>query len=384
MALAARRLARRRSFAPHRDISTLILLRHGTSEWNGAEARFSGWCDIPLTVRGRVEAVAAGQLLRARGFPARRIDVAFASELQRAHETCELALASMAGHCQHTWSTDRIQRDRRLNERHYGALQGWKKNDPELVDGFGADALLGWKRSMHARPPALDCKHPEWRPPPAPTSESLADCQARVLECFEDLVKPRLFASPTQTVLLVAHSNTLRALMAAIDGVEDDLVPKLHVPNSVPILYRFDPSTRTPISVKLGAGSGGSHARWMLSPENHAQVHNALQSGGLLTRAWFESLDVDRRGKLTVAEIDAGLQAYLKDSALTDDGRVDCVVTAVAKKIVRDAWSEAQRPSDVTITLREFEAKANAACSQLPSRQDLLHEDDIAWGPRWD
>ena len=180
MALAARRLARRRSFAQHRDISTLILLRHGTSEWNGAEARFSGWCDIPLTVRGRVEAVAAGQLLRARGFPAQRIDVAFASELQRAHETCELALASMAGHCQHTWSTDRIQRDRRLNERHYGALQGHFKDDPDLVAGFGIPKLREWKRSMHGTPPALDERHAHYQPPPAPLTESLADVRVEI------------------------------------------------------------------------------------------------------------------------------------------------------------------------------------------------------------
>ncbi|KAH8054662.1 hypothetical protein JL722_8601 [Aureococcus anophagefferens] len=329
MALAAR-LARRRSFAQHRDISTLILLRHGTSEWNGAEARFSGWCDIPLTVRGRVEAVAAGQLLRARGFPARRIDVAFASELQRAHETCELALASMAGHCQHTWSTDRIQRDRRLNERHYGALQGH----------FRATGL------------GRGLRHPE-----APG----ADCQRRVLDCFEDLVKPALFESANRAVLLVAHSNTLRALMAAIDEVPDDDVPALHVPNSVPILYRFDVDRRAPVSVKLCKGSGTqSHARWMLTPENHAQVHDALESGGLLTRAFFESVDVKRNGAVSVRELDLSLTAYLKEAELGNN-RIDCAVTAVAKKIVRE------RDSTITpATSREVAAAAAA----LPKRDD--------------
>ncbi|KAK7250299.1 heme binding protein [Aureococcus anophagefferens] len=269
MALAARRLARRRSFAQHRDISTLILLRHGTSEWNGAEARFSGWCDIPLTVRGRVEAVAAGQLLRARWASQRRIAPRSRSpELQRAHETCELALASMAGHCQHTWSTDRIQRDRRLNERHYGAA-GPLQGRPDLVAGFGIPKLREWKRSMHGTPPAR--------------TASVA-----CLDCFEDLVKPALFESANRAVLLVAHSNTLRALMAAIDEVPDDDVPALHVPNSVPILYRFGVDRRAPVSVKLCKGSGTqSHARWMLTPENHAQVHDALESGGLLTRAFL-------------------------------------------------------------------------------------------------
>ena len=109
--------------------STLVLLRHGQSTWNGHDARFTGWCDVPLTVKGRVEAVAAGQLLRSRGFRAAKVDVAFTSELQRAHETCELALASMAGHEQDTWSPARIRRDARLNERHYALVfwgNGWR------------------------------------------------------------------------------------------------------------------------------------------------------------------------------------------------------------------------------------------------------------------
>ena len=159
-------------------ISTLILLRHGESIWNGApETRFTGWCDVPLTVKGRVEAVGAGQLLRSRGFRAANIDVAFTSELQRAHETCELALASMAGHEQDTWSSERIRRDARLNERHYGAVQGLYKDDPELRAAYGDEEIRRWRRSMLARPPPLDETHPEWRPPPAPLTESLADCQ---------------------------------------------------------------------------------------------------------------------------------------------------------------------------------------------------------------
>ena len=158
-------------------IATLILLRHGQSEWNGPEARFTGWCDVPLTVKGRVEAVSVGQLLRSRGFRAARVDVAFTSELQRAHESCELALASMAGHEQNTWSSERIRRDARLNERHYGAVQGLYKDDPELRAAYGDEEIRRWRRSMLARPPPLDETHPEWRPPPAPLTESLADCQ---------------------------------------------------------------------------------------------------------------------------------------------------------------------------------------------------------------
>ena len=92
-------------------VATLILIRHGQSVWNSEPSRFTGWCDVPLTVKGRVEAVSVGQLLRSRGFRAENVDVAFTSELQRAHETCELALASMAGHEQDTWSPERIRRD---------------------------------------------------------------------------------------------------------------------------------------------------------------------------------------------------------------------------------------------------------------------------------
>ena len=157
--------------------SNLFLLRHGQSVWNSEPARFTGWCDVPLTVKGRVEAVSVGQLLRSRGFRAANVDVAFTSELQRAHETCELALASMAGHEQDTWSSERIRRDARLNERHYGAVQGLYKDDPELRAAYGDEEIRRWRRSMLARPPPLDETHPEWRPPPAPLTESLADCQ---------------------------------------------------------------------------------------------------------------------------------------------------------------------------------------------------------------
>ena len=174
-------------------ISTLILLRHGQSIWNGENPRFTGWCDVPLTVKGRVEAVGAGQLLRSRGFRAANVDVAFTSELQRAHETCELALASMAGHRQDTWSPERIRRDARLNERHYGAVQGYRKDDAGLLAAHGEESIRGWRRSMHGKPPPLDADHPEWRPPPVPTGESLADCQRRVLECFRESISPTLF-----------------------------------------------------------------------------------------------------------------------------------------------------------------------------------------------
>lgn len=262
-----------------RDVSTLILLRHGQSQWNNPNPRFTGWVDVPLTVKGRVEAVAAGQLLRTRGLTAKRIDVAFTSELQRAHETCELALASMAGPDQHTWSSERIRRLEGLNERHYGIVQGEFKNDPAVIEKYGEETVQSWRRSLRDKPPPLAESHPYWRPPPAPTTESLLDCQKRVVKAFNDHIAPALFDEeelPTppdhRAVVVVAHSNTIRSLMAAFDEVPDELVPKLYVPNSVPILYRFDCTTRMPVSTKLQSSAGGSHARWILSAENHREV----------------------------------------------------------------------------------------------------------------
>ena len=358
--------------AHRRDVSTLILLRHGLSVWNGADARFTGWCDVPLTVKGRVEAVGAGQLLRERGFPAKRVDVAFTSDLERAHETCELALASMAGAQQDTWHSDRIRRDTRLNERHYGSLQGWTKADPDLVQGFGSDLLLSWRRTMHARPPPMTAQHPHYSAG-HPTTESLADCQERVVACWDARIAPALFEEghgEERTVLLAAHSNTLRALMASFDEVHETNVPQLHVPNSVPIIYRFDPATRKPVSKKLETASGGSHARWLLSASNHAQVQQALSSGGMLTRALFESLDVERKGRLTAAEFEAGIKALVADHA----EHVDCVVVGVAKKIARESVTP-----NCSVSLREFEELTANAVSELNAEAYIDYDAEHRW-----
>uniref|UniRef100_A0A7S1V3Z2 Phosphoglycerate mutase n=1 Tax=Grammatophora oceanica TaxID=210454 RepID=A0A7S1V3Z2_9STRA len=343
-----------------RAVSTLILLRHGQSQWNNPNPRFTGWVDIPLTVKGRVEAVGAGQLLRSRGFKASRVDVAFTSKLQRAHETCELALASMAGPHQHTWSSDRIRRLEGLNERHYGIVQGKKKNDPDVLNTYGNDTVRSWRRSLRGKPPPLDETHEHWMPPPAPTTESLLDCQRRVLGAFHDHIAPALFEEEglphhpdERAVVVVAHSNTIRSLMAAFDNVPDESVPKLHVPNSVPILYKFDTATRLPVSSKLQSAAGGSHARWLVSAENHREVRKAI-TGHTLIRGIFESLDIDNNRDLSAAEIDRGLREYLKE-----DEKLDCVTVAVAKKVARE-----MSPRE-TISLQSFEERALAAAQGL-------------------
>jgi 2,3-bisphosphoglycerate-dependent phosphoglycerate mutase len=374
------------------------LLRHGQSVWNGAEARFTGWADVSLTVKGRVEAVAAGQLLRSRGFSAKKIDVAFTSMLQRAYETCELSLASMAGPQQHTWSSARIRRCAGLNERHYGALQGELKDNPALVEKYGEDVMKDWRRTMDHAPPPLNAQHPHYLPPPAPTTESLEDCQRRALACFRDKIAPVLFGDEAlpplprsseqgsglvtsmnkpdeRVVMLVAHSNTIRALMAHFDNVPSDAVPKLHVPNSVPILYRFDSSTRLPISSQLQSAAGGSHARWVLSPDNHAQVKKALEPGGMLTRALFDactSASMAEGGQnhvLTMAELEAGLTALIKASDADAHGGVDNAVISVAKKVIRELYGCPVRGSTAAsdvITLAEFERRASTLTAELP------------------
>ena len=273
-----------------REVSTLILLRHGKSQWNNPHPRFTGWVDVPLTVKGRVEAVGAGQLLRSRGLSAERVDVAFTSQLQRAHETCELVLASMAGPDQHTWSSERIRRLTGLNERHYGIVQGEFKDDPAILEKYGHDTVQSWRRSLRDKPPPLDETHPHWLPPPAPTTESLLDCQKRVVAAFHEYIAPAMFDEedlPTppehRAVVVVAHSNTIRSLMAAFDEVPDELVPKLYVPNSVPILYRFNHVTRKPVSTKLQSSAGGSHARWILSAENHREVRKGELKSKILS-----------------------------------------------------------------------------------------------------
>ena len=205
---------------------------------------------------------------------------------------------------------------------------------------------------MDGKPPPITAAHPEWRPPPAPTSESLADCQRRVLECWHDRIAPALFdeldpsaggwtpRSANRTVAVVAHANTIRSLMAHFDEVPNEDVPNLHVPNSVPILYRFERSTRTLLSTKLQSAAGGSHARWLLSPENHASIRTAIQPGGMLTRAVLDAWDVTSKGVLTVADIERGVQAMLSDDVADMGYALLCVAKPVGEGVKIETVTE--------------------------------------------
>ena len=335
-----------------RASSRLILLRHGQSEWNGASgfgpARFTGWVDVALTPRGEAEAAAAGALLRSQA-PPMAVDAAFTSELRRAAKTAELCLPGAA-----------VARDARLNERHYGALQGVRKDDPGLLatplahstqtqKPLTASELEKIRRSMREAPPAMSASHPHYDAN-APPTESLADCQRRVLACFDERVAPAVRGG--RTVLVAAHANTLRALIAALDGVPDALVPKIFVPNAVPCVYALDGDSLAPLAPRLESSSGGSHARWLLSAENYERLAEKI-GVSTLARNIFEAWDANGDGVLDLDELRAGLAQITGDD--------DVAVAASAGAIL----AELDEDGDGTISLAEFEERAEQACRQF-------------------
>ena len=213
--------------------ATLILLRHGESTWN-RENRFTGWIDVPLSPAGEEEARRAGEQLSAGAPPP---DVLHTSVQQRAIRTAELALAA----CERPWLP--VRRSWRLNERHYGALQG--KNKKETAEQFGADQVKVWRRSYATRPPDLpldDPTHPRFDPRYAdlpvdalPAAESLADVVERMLPYWYDAIALDLTAG--RTVFVVAHGNSLRALVKHLDHVSDDDIVELNIPTGQPLVY---------------------------------------------------------------------------------------------------------------------------------------------------
>jgi len=214
----------------------LVLLRHGESEWN-RDNRFTGWTDVDLSERGRQEAHRAAQLLRERSFV---FDVAHTSVLKRAIHTLWIVLDDL----DMVWLP--VYRSWRLNERHYGALQGLNKQ--ETADQFGAKQVMVWRRSYAVRPPSLgpdDRRHPRFDPRYAhlssdelPATESLQDTLGRVLPYWHEVVAPELVSG--QKVLVAAHGNSLRALVKYLDAISDDEIPGLNIPTGVPLVYELD------------------------------------------------------------------------------------------------------------------------------------------------
>jgi len=211
----------------------LVLLRHGESVWN-RENRFTGWTDVDLSGAGVEEARAAGRLLREQGY---EFDQAFTSVLKRAVRTLWLALEEM----DRCWLP--VEKHWRLNERHYGALQGLNK--AETAAKFGEAQVLAWRRAYDTPPPALQAqdprhegKDPRYAGASVPLTECLKDTVARVLPYWNDTIAPAMRAG--RRVLVAAHGNSLRALIKHLDGVSDADIVGLNVPTGVPLVYELD------------------------------------------------------------------------------------------------------------------------------------------------
>lgn len=227
---------------------TLILLRHGQSIWN-LENLFTGWTDVGLTEQGETEARTAGQLMAEEGL---KPDIMFTSVLKRATETADLAL-EQAG-----WTDIPTERNWRLNERHYGDLQGLNKK--ETADKHGAEQVLMWRRSYDTRPPALerdDPRHPanddlysDVDPDDLPATECLADVVDRMLPYWFSDIVPELEAG--KTVLIVAHGNSLRALVKHLDDVSEEEIVGLNIPTGIPLVYELDDEMKPISSGYLG------------------------------------------------------------------------------------------------------------------------------------
>jgi 2,3-bisphosphoglycerate-dependent phosphoglycerate mutase len=218
----------------------LVLLRHGQSAWN-LENRFTGWTDIDLSPQGVQEATEAGRQLRADGFV---FDLAWTSVLKRAIRTLWIALDEL----DLMWIP--VTRSWRLNERHYGALQGLNKL--EMVERHGKEQVQVWRRSFDTPPPALgpdDPRHPRFDPRYAgvpvaelPGTESLKETIARFLPLWQGEIAPAIRAG--KRVLIAAHGNSLRALVKHLDGVSDEEITGLNIPTGIPLLYELDDELR--------------------------------------------------------------------------------------------------------------------------------------------
>ncbi len=215
---------------------TLILLRHGQSEWN-AENLFTGWVDVDLNQRGVDEAVRGAELMREGGLLP---DVHHTSLLRRAIRTSEIVLNGIDRH----WIP--VRRSWRLNERHYGALQG--KDKKATLEEFGEKQFMLWRRSYNQPPPPLDddsefsqahdARYGELPSELLPRTECLADVVDRLLPYWYDQIVPDLLAH--KTVLVTAHGNSLRALIKHLDGISEEDIVGLNVPTGIPLLYELD------------------------------------------------------------------------------------------------------------------------------------------------
>ena len=283
----------------NRLLHTVVLIRHGESLWN-IEKKYTGWCDVPLTTHGEVDAYDAGKLMGERGL---LFDVAFTSELQRASKSCEIAL-----HAAGQSSSVKTIKSWKLNERHYGALQGHSKDSEELNTVFGEERILAWRRSFTDAPPSMydpefikslglsslktstKLMDPEYidhklmhklrnggtggdlysRSEPYthnyPSTESLQQCQNRVFGYWNEEIVPLIKSG--KRVLIVAHANTIRALVKAVDSIDDSQISHLKIPNGIPLVYTLDDNMK-PSGLENDLGF---MANYLVSARNHGKV----------------------------------------------------------------------------------------------------------------
>jgi 2,3-bisphosphoglycerate-dependent phosphoglycerate mutase len=223
----------------------LVLLRHGESDWN-RENRFTGWTDVDLSEKGIAEARAAGKLLKSSGYA---FDLAYTSVLKRAIRTLWIALDDL----EQMWLP--VEKSWRLNERHYGALQGLDKT--EMAAKFGEEQVLIWRRSYDTRPPELDRadpryegKDPRYAGIQVPLTECLKDTVARVVPYWESSIAPAVRSG--KRVLVAAHGNSMRALVKHLDGISDRAIVKLNIPTGIPLVYELDDSLKPARHYYLG------------------------------------------------------------------------------------------------------------------------------------
>ncbi|MGG4608591.1 2,3-diphosphoglycerate-dependent phosphoglycerate mutase [Providencia sp. Me31A] len=217
-------------------VTKLVLVRHGESEWN-KENRFTGWTDVELSDKGREEAKIAGQLLKDEGFV---FDFAYTSVLKRAIHT----LWNILDQVEQSWLP--VEKSWKLNERHYGALQGLDKS--ETAAKYGDEQVKLWRRGFAITPPDLskdderfpghDPRYAKLSEKELPVTESLATTIERVVPYWEDVIKPRVTSG--EKVIIAAHGNSLRALVKHLDNLSEDEILELNIPTAVPMVYEFD------------------------------------------------------------------------------------------------------------------------------------------------
>lgn len=312
----------------------LVLLRHGESLWN-QENRFTGWTDVPLTEKGRQEAIEAGRLLKTEKIS---FDVCYTSYLKRAIQTLNLVLQEMDAE----WSP--VYKDWRLNERHYGNLQGLNKN--ETAEKYGEDQVKIWRRSYDVRPPFLEetddrnpAKNLQYKNIPKedlPLSESLKDTEKRVSLCFETEIIPQI--KKGKNVLITAHGNSLRALIMKLECLNPKEILNLNLPTGIPIVYELNCKMEIKKRKYLGdsewvkekidqvAAQGMKKEMGMSRKKEVDSFYTASREGYLIAvyllqkeKGYARSIDISEMLGYTKPSVSNGIHSLIENNLLSMD-----------------------------------------------------------------